>query len=241
MRSPAPDPQLPTDRDGAPAAPGFLDRTLTFDVVWWAAIGWTVVLAAAIALRFAKLGEWALSPDEARRAYDAWILFRGQPAPSGEALAATEPLFLLLQGIAFFVFGATDAIARIPAALCGFGIVALTPLLRRWIGAPAALGMAALAAISPTLVYASRVADPETLVAFLALLLVVAIFRAGIEGAPAGNIRRWAVVAGFALAGLLAASPSAITVLIALVVAFAIASRDPGGAPRLGVRALVVT
>ncbi|HEU0115848.1 MAG TPA: hypothetical protein VFQ80_14280, partial [Thermomicrobiales bacterium] len=238
MRSPAPDPQLPTDRDGAPAAPGLLDRTLEFDVVWWAAIGWTVVLAAAIALRFAKLGAWALSPDEARRAYDAWILMRGQPAPAGEALPTTEPLFLLLQSIAFFVFGATDAIGRIPAALCGFGIVALTPLLRRWVGAPAALGMAALAAISPTLVYASRVADPEPLIAFLALLLAVAILRAGIEAAPVGVVRRWAGVAGFALAALLAAGPSAITVLIALVVAFAIAARDPAGAPRQGLRAL---
>ena len=87
-----------------------------------------------------------------------------------------------MQGIGFFLFGTSDVIARLVPALAGMAIVALPLALRRWVGGPAALGMAALAAISPTLVYASRVVSPEIVIAALALAAVACLVRLGEAG-----------------------------------------------------------
>ena len=220
------------------AADAALDRTIDFGRIGWATLLWAVVLVAAAALRFGKLGEWALSPAEARHAWDAWTLFRGQPAPAGDAIPTGAPLPLLLQSLAFFLFGVTDATARIVSAAAGLGIVLLVPLLRRWVGGPEALAMAGLAAVSPILVWASRVGDAENVVAFLALLLVVALLRAAGDG-EGGPDLRWAALAGFAAAGLPSSGPSGVSVLLTLLVAMAAAGRDRDGAVHRGLAALL--
>ena len=57
--------------------PSLLDRSIDLTVVSWAAIGWVIVMASAIAIRVFNLDVWALSPDEAHRAFDSWSLYRG--------------------------------------------------------------------------------------------------------------------------------------------------------------------
>jgi len=225
-----------------PAAPGALDRTLDLGWLSWLALAWVAVAVVAVALRLAGLDRWALAPAEAERAYDAWLAFRGQPPLPGESLPRTAPLFLLLQSFAFFLFGVSDVTARLVPALAGLALIPLALALRPFVGRAAALGMAALAALSPTLVYASRVGTPEMLVGALALGLLVALLRCGLEGATDGSVRRWAVVGGVALGALVAAGPSALTVLLSLGVGVAVAALlDPAGAVRRGLVALAQT
>src|SRR5918994_149694 len=156
-----------------PALTSELDRVVPIvGTTPWQTLGWI----AALAVRLLRLDGWALDSDEAARAYDAWVLFRGQPPVAGESLPDAGALLLLLEGIGFFLFGTSDVVARLVPALAGLAIVALPLALRRWVGGPAALGMAALAAFSPTLVYASRVVCPEIVIAALSLAAVTCLF-----------------------------------------------------------------
>ncbi|MCC7021930.1 MAG: hypothetical protein IT338_03840, partial [Thermomicrobiales bacterium] len=156
----------------------------------------------------------------------------------GEAIPDTGPLLLLLQGLAFFLFGTTDVIARLVPVLAGLALVALPLALRRWVGMPAALGMAALAAFSPTLVYASRVVSPEIVIAALALGAVACLARLG-DGERNRGARGPAVALGIVTGAAFAAGPSAVTVAITLIVAIAAAAISaPGGTIRRGLAAL---
>jgi hypothetical protein len=107
-------------RDAArPAPTSILERPLDLGAVTWGTLVWAAALAVAYALRFADLDVSALAADEARRAYDAWSLAIGRPSDPGRALPETSPLFLLLQAFGFFLFGATDAVARLAPACRG--------------------------------------------------------------------------------------------------------------------------
>src|SRR5688500_555128 len=171
-----------------PALPSVLDRVVPLvGTTPWQTLGWAAALVVAVALRLLRLDGWALDADEAARAYDAWVLFRGQPPVANESIPDAGALLLLLQGIGFFLFGTSDVVARLVAALAGAAIVALPLVLRRWVGGPAAPGMAALAAISPALVYASRVVSPEIVIAALALAAVICLVRLGESGLLHGS------------------------------------------------------
>src|SRR5215207_4397119 len=207
-----------------PALPSVLDRVVPFvGTTPWQTLGWATALVVAGALRLLRLDGWALDADEAARAYDAWVLFRGQPSVAGESIPNAGALLLLLEGIGFFLFGTSDVVARLVAALVGLAIVALPLALRQWVGGPAALGMAALVAISPTLVYASRVVSPEIIIATLALAAVACIVRLG-ETGLLRSTRGPAVALGIATGAAYAAGASAISVMVSVIVGVAIAA-----------------
>ena len=221
----------------AAPATGALDRVIAFDAGRWQTLGWIATFALALALRLPRLDGWALDAGEAARAYEAWTLFRGQPPASGETLPDAGALLLLLEGAAFFLFGATDVVARIVPVLAGLALVALPLALRGWVGAPAALGMAALAALSPTLVYASRVVSSEVIIAALSLAAVACLARLGapdVTRRPRGA----AIALGITLGAAYAAGPSALTIAITLVIAVAVAAMATEGTMRRALRTL---
>jgi sugar lactone lactonase YvrE/4-amino-4-deoxy-L-arabinose transferase-like glycosyltransferase len=219
--------------------PTVLDRVIPLvGATPWQTIGWAIAFAVAVALRLLHLDGWALDTNEAAWAYDAWVLFRGQPSVGGESIPDAGALLLLLQAIGFFLFGTSDVVARLVPALAGIAVVALPLALRRWVGGPAALGMAALAAVSPTLVYASRVVSPEIVIAALALAAVACVVRLGEAGLPRSS-RGPAVALGIVTGTAYAAGASAITVLVSVIVGVAIAALSvPDGPVRHGLGAL---
>jgi uncharacterized protein (TIGR03663 family) len=222
-----------------PALPSVLDRVVPLvGTTPWQTLGWAIAFLVAAALRLLRLDGWALDADEAARAYDAWILFRGQPPVAGEPIPDAGALLLLLEGIGFFLFGTSDVVARLVPALAGLVIVALPLALRRWVGGPAALGMAALAAISPALVYASRVLAPEIVIAALSLAAVTCLVRLG-EAGVLGSTRGSATALGIATGAAYAAGASAITVIVTVIVGITTAALTvPDGTIRRGLGAL---
>ena len=222
-----------------PRSPSVLDRVIPFvGATPWQTLGWAAAFVVAVALRLLRLDGWALGADEAARAYDAWVLFRGQPPVAGESIPDAGALLLLLEGIGFFLFGTSDVVARLVPALAGIAIVALPLALRRWVGGPAALGMAALAAISPTLVYASRVVSPEIVIAALALAAVACLVRLG-EAGLVHSTRGPAIALGIVTGAAYAAGASAITVIVSVIVGIAVAALSvPDGTIRRGLGAL---
>ncbi len=196
----------------------FLDRTINLGAISWVSILALIAGVGAVALRLTDLDVWALSPDEAKRAYEAFALYQGRSLEPGAELPETAPLLLILQAFGFFLFGTTDAIARVMPALVGVAMVPLAWSLRPFVGRYAALGMCILVALSPTLVYASRTGEPDIIVAASALASVAAMLRIGRPGHSPASVRRWCVLTGIALGCLIAGGPAAITVLLGLVV-----------------------
>ena len=216
--------------------PTMLDRVIPLggDRAWQTA-GLIAVIVAALVLRLTRLNAVALNPQEAPFAYDAWVLFRGQPPVTGDALPNVGAFLLLLQRALFFLFGATDVVARMAAVLPGMLLVLAPLALRRWVGGPAALGMAAVVAISPTLVYASRVINPEVIIALCAVAVIVALV--GLAGSPRNAVP--AVAIGVAAGVAYGTGPSALTMAITLIIGLAAASlTEPGGTIAEGLRAL---
>lgn len=220
-----------------------LDRGLDLSAVSWWTIGWIAIVVTGIALRFSVLNIYALSAEEARRSFFAFSLVQGNPLLPGEALPDTAPLFLLLQALSLFLFGATDATARLIPALAGIAMIPLAAALRPFVGRHAAFAMGLLIALSPTLTYASRIAAPGALAGMLAMLLLVAVLRAGLPDISTPTVRRWAAIAGVALAALIASGPAAISVLLGLAggvfACLALAPKTQPNAVRLGLRTIV--
>jgi uncharacterized protein (TIGR03663 family) len=202
-----------------PSSP--LDEHLDLGRFGWFGIMVAIVLAIAVGIRFVRLDAYVFTQREGEWAYDAWSLYTGKPLPAGQELPVVSPLFLLLQSGMYFLFGVTDAIARSMAALTGVGIVALTLAFRPMLSRSAVLGMALLAAVAPTLVFASRSIDPAILVAFFALLAVASVLRAGL--ASGNGVHFWAGVFGGSIAAMLASGPEGVSALIAIGVALAVA------------------
>lgn len=219
--------QPTTDGSAATQRPSasetLMRRPVSLAFAGGASIVVTITVLTAILLRLVRLDAYVLSRGEAAWAYDGWAFFRGHPVPGSGELPETSPFFLILEAISFFLFGVTDAIARFAPALLGIGIVLLVVALRPFVSRAALVGMVILAAISPTLVFASRTVDPAIAVAFSSLLLVVALMRAA-NADPRGARLGWLVLAGVGAAATLASGPAGVTALIALAVAFLAAS-----------------
>src|SRR5689334_16396131 len=139
-----------------------LDRTINLAAVSWSTLAWIGIILVAIALRLPQLGLHTLSPGEAHLADDGYRLFRGATAGPNNQIADTGPAPVILNGLAIFLFGASDAAARIVPALLGILMVVAVLGLRPVVGNARALGAGALLALSPTVVYLSRTASRET-------------------------------------------------------------------------------
>ena len=197
-----------------------LERSFDLSQVTWWSMAATAVVIVSSALRLARLDWLALSPAEASRAFDALILFEGRPLAEGQSLPDTSPLFLLLQVLSYLLFGVSDATARLAPALAGTGIVLLALALHPYIGRLPALTMALFAGLSPILLFSSRTADPDILIAFFALLALVAFLRVGDAADDRTRQLIWCGVLGLGLAAMFASGPVALSVLLTMLVGF---------------------
>lgn len=216
-----------------------LDRRLDLSAAGCLGVGAAVLLLVAFALRFITLDALALSQREGEWAYDAWSFYKGKPLPGGEDLSVVGPLLLILQAIVFFLFGVTDATARATPALIGVATVGLIVALRPFLPRSTVAGMLLLAAISPTLVFASRTVDPVILAAFWSLAAVVAVLRAGMAGR--GQPGKWAAVFGVSIGGMLASGPEGVSAIITIAIALAVAGPSDAATGQDGTRGPIAT
>ncbi len=166
---------------------------------------YAVLLALALVVRLYRLGLAPLSPSEAQLAQAAW---QGALPPAG-----VSPLLTWLNAILFALFQSSDAMARLVPALVGSALIVLPAFLRERIGRIGALFAAAMLAISPVAIMASRTASGDIIAAAVMLGLVVAADRYLREG------RTGWLYAGAVLLGVGLASERAIySALIALAI-----------------------
>jgi uncharacterized protein (TIGR03663 family) len=153
------------------AADATLDRRLPLD---GELLAYAALVALGLALRLWDLGARALHHDESMHAYYAYELFRGRGYAHDPLLHGTVPY--IFNALAYFLFGATDATARLVPALLGSALVAVPYTLRAWLGRAGALAAAALLALSPSFLYFSRFIREDIYAACFTLVVVAAMF-----------------------------------------------------------------
>lgn len=151
---------------------GWLGSRLNLDTLQLIFIG---LVLLAVLTRFVHLGDRVMSHDETTHVYFSWLLEQGRgyqhdPLSHG-------PFQFHAIAFSYFLFGDNDASARVPAAVAGVLTVAMIWAFRRWLGRTGAVVAGAMAVVSPFLLYYSRYARNEALVAAEALLMVWAVFR----------------------------------------------------------------
>ncbi|MBU2610080.1 MAG: hypothetical protein KJ606_03915 [Chloroflexi bacterium] len=178
------------------------NRRLTLEHALYA-----LAFSLALTLRFLHLGALPLSDFEADWAFQALQLARGAhpatPALAAGASVGPNPAYVLLTSIPFYIFGASDFLARFWPALAG-SILVLTPFFfRDRLGRIPALILAFALAFEPGLLALSRMAG-SLILAVSFLMLAWAMWRDG-RYPLAGVLAGLALLSGPALwMGLLA-------------------------------------
>src|SRR5512140_2703832 len=101
--------------------------TLTYEVVIFAAI-----MVLAFISRFYNLGLRVMSHDESLHTYFSLLLYKGDGYQHNPMMHG--PLQFHLIALSYFLFGASDFTARIPAALFNLATIALCWKWRRYLG-----------------------------------------------------------------------------------------------------------
>ncbi len=154
----------------------WLDRPLTSLLTLnWEMVAWIVLLIITAVARFYALGDRAMSHDESLHAIYSYYLYdRGNyqhdPMMHG-------PLLFHLNALFYFLFGVTDATARLVPALAGIGTVWMAYPFRRWIGRTGALVAGVLLSISPSLLFHSRYIRNDIYIALFAMIWAYGLFR----------------------------------------------------------------
>jgi uncharacterized protein (TIGR03663 family) len=155
-----------------------------------------IVLLAAIATRFVRLGDRPLHHDESIHAFQSYTLsregtWRYDPAYHG-------PFLYYANALVYKVFGATNTTARLLPAAFGVGLLLFAIPLASWLGAEAAGAYALLVLLSPHLTYFSRFIR-EDLYSLVFTFGTIVAFRRFLET----DRSRWLTLSAisFALAG----------------------------------------
>ncbi|MCM8748623.1 TIGR03663 family protein [Thermomicrobiaceae bacterium CFH 74404] len=159
---------------------------------------YVAIALAALLSRFWDLGSRALHHDESLHAYYSWIYAEGEgyihhPLMHGPAL-------FHLDALAYLLFGATDYVTRVPAAVFGVALVLLPALLRgegllgRW----GALLASFLLLVSPSTLYFSRFIRHDIFALAGTFLLFIALLRY-VERPE----RRWLITGGVTIGFML--------------------------------------
>ena len=151
---------LPVRRETV-AAP-LLDRVFDLTRVNWEVLLFAGIMLMAVITRLWDLGTRAFHHDEAIHAYFSnYFLKTGNYTTTAGFQGGYDPTYhgpflYHANALAYFLFGTTDAIARLMPALFGIALVWLCWYLRPFIGRIAAVVAALLVVISPSISYYSR-------------------------------------------------------------------------------------
>ena len=113
-----------------------------------------LIVAFALVLRLWELDERPLHHDESLDAWWSWQFRNGRY--TGYDPVYHGPLRFYITAGFFEIFGESEAIARLFSALTGTAVVGLPWFLRRELGRTGTIAAAVALAISPTMLYYSR-------------------------------------------------------------------------------------
>ena len=143
-------------------------------------LGWEAALFAGLALAALGLRLWELDGrtmhyDESLHVHYAWRLAIGDGYSHSPWMHG--PFQINLTALIFKLFSDSDFTARLGYALFGSALVGLPYFLRTYLGRTGAVVTSVLLALSPTMLYFSRFGRNDILMAFLAVALLVLMWR----------------------------------------------------------------
>lgn len=155
---------------------GWLERLLSSAVrVDAEVLVYAALLVFGFSTRFYDLETRVMSHDESLHTYYSWQLEQGRGFQHTPLMHG--PMQFHIVALSYFLFGDSDASARIPVALAGLAAIGMVALFRRWLGRAGALAAAGMMAVSPFMLYYSRYVRNESFVVVEGLLLFWAVFR----------------------------------------------------------------
>lgn len=153
----------------------FLDRPLSAIGVSTEVLAYAGMAVIAAIMRFWDLGARAMHHDESLHVLYSWYLYAGRGYQHDPMMHG--PFQFHANTLIYFLFGDTDFTARILYAAFGTALVLLPFLLRGFIGKTGALVTAALLVISPTMLYYSRFARNDIIMAVWNLTMAYAAWK----------------------------------------------------------------
>jgi predicted membrane-bound mannosyltransferase/DNA-binding beta-propeller fold protein YncE len=143
---------------------------ITYEIALFAGI-----LLLAVITRFYDLGARVMSHDESLHTYFSWLLYRGQGYQHTPMMHGPWQFHWI--ALSYFLFGASDFTARIPAALFSIATVWMVWYWRRYLGRTGALITALLMVISPFMLFYGRYVREDIYTGLSGLLMLYAILR----------------------------------------------------------------
>ncbi len=153
------------NRSPFPALPG-----LTYEILFFG-----VILLLAFVSRFYDLGTRVMSHDESLHTYFSWLLYKGQGYQHSPMMHGPFQFHFL--ALIYYLFGASDFTARIPAALCSIATVWMVWCWRRYIGKAGALIAGLMLVISPIMLFYGRYVRNEAFVGLFGIVMLYSILR----------------------------------------------------------------
>ena len=146
----------------------------------WELLFYVVLISLALGMRLWDLGSRAMHHDESLHAFYSWNLSAGFGYEHNPMMHG--PFQIEASAIVFRLLGDGEYTARLLYAIAGTALVLLPIGLRPWMGRLGAIIAATLLAFSPAMLYFSRFARNDIIMAFWTLGLVVAMWRYLEEG-----------------------------------------------------------
>jgi len=133
------------------------------------------IILLAIVTRFYDLGTRVMSHDESLHTYFSWLLYRGQGYQHTPMMHGPWQFHWI--ALSYFLFGASDFTARIPAALFSIATVGMVWYWRRYLGRTGAIITALLMVVSPFMLFYGRYVREDVYTGLSGLLMLYAIMR----------------------------------------------------------------
>ncbi len=148
-----------------PALPNFTNELAIF----------VIIILLAIVTRFYDVGTRVMSHDESLHTYFSWLLYRGQGYQHSPMMHG--PFQFHIIALTYFLLGASDFSARVPAVLFSIGTIAMVWYWRRYLGKWGALIAGILLVISPYMLFYGRYVRNESFVGFSGIVMLYAMLR----------------------------------------------------------------
>lgn len=133
------------------------------------------ILLFAVITRFYDLESRVMSHDESLHTYFSWLLYRGQGYQHTPMMHG--PLQFHMLALIYFIFGVSDATARIPAVLFSIATVWMLWSWRDYLGKWGTLAAGLMLVVSPYMLYYGRYVRNESFTGVAGLLLLYGVLR----------------------------------------------------------------
>ncbi|NJN84160.1 MAG: TIGR03663 family protein [Caldilineaceae bacterium] len=155
--------------------PSVLDRSL-FDFLRldWETVAWLLLLTVAAIARFYDVGTRAMSHDESLHALYSYYLYDAGNYTHNPMMHG--PLLFHINTLFYFLFGVTDATARLGPVLAGIAVVGMAWFYRPYLGRLGAFLAGVLLTVSPSLLFHSRYIRNDIYIALFVLIWIYAAF-----------------------------------------------------------------